>query len=204
MELSRKTKGIFLITVIFLIFGLEPLRSQAQIPEVLQTGTLQEQLDYIQDRTLIYNNFRAIREDMFLLVKKNSLDSLDKVKKNILELSLLLNNMNKEKDSLSNLLEDTRSELNLAIDNRDNIAFLGIPMNKTGYNLLVWVIIAILSTLLALGFLIYSRNRIAAINCKKETEGIREEFENYKTTSRERREKLVMEHFNEIKKLKER
>jgi hypothetical protein len=185
-----------------ILSGTKPLAAQA-LPEVLQEGTLQEQLDYIQNRTLIYENFRAVREDMFQKVKNNSLDSLKSARAQMHELSRRISNLDYKIDSLSLILADTRGELDTAVENRDNISFVGIPLNKTAYNMLVWVIIGGLSILLLLGIFLYLRNRIVMGNTLNEISELKEEFENYKKSSRERREKLVMEHFNEIKKFKE-
>ncbi len=192
-----------IIMLAFIISIPKASTGQPSMPEILQTGTLEEQLDYIQERTLIYNNFRAIREDMFLQVKKNSLDSLAGARRVVNELTADLNSRDMDMDSLSALLDDTREDLNLAIRNRDNIAFLGIPMNKTAYNLLVWLIIAGLATLLILGSLIFTRNRLVTSKAMRELEELNQEFESYRKSSREKREKLVIEHFNEIKRLKE-
>ncbi len=203
MKLTGKKTRIFLVILILIFPGIKQLSAQAS-PEILQTGTLEEQLDYIQNRTIIYENFRAIREDMFQRIKNNSLDSLNHVKNQMQELSMQLLSQDNEMDSLSVLLDQARNELNMAIKNRDNIVFLGIPMNKTGYNMLVWLIIGGLAALLLIGLVIYQKNRIITSNSLNEIEELKTDFETYKKNSREQREKLVMDHFNEIKKYKER
>lgn len=202
MTLPGKKTGILLMVLALILSGTKPLAAQS-LPEVLQEGTLQEQLDYIHNRTLIYENFRAIREDMFQKVKNNSLDSLKSARAQMHDLSMQINNLDSRIDSLSLLLTDTRGELDTAVENRDNISFVGIPMNKMAYNMLVWIIIGGLAILLLLGLFLYFRNRIIMVNTLNEIGELKEEFENYKKTSRERREKLVMDHFNEIKKFKE-
>jgi hypothetical protein len=202
MTLPGKKTGILLMLFALILSGTKPLAAQG-LPEVLQEGTLQEQLDYIQNRTLIYENFRAVREDMFQKVKNNSLDSLRSARAQMHGLSMQINNLDSRIDSLSFLLAGTRGDLNTAVENRDNISFVGIPMNKTAYNMLVWIIIGGLTILLLLGLFFYFRNRVIMVNTLNEIGELKEEFENYKKNSRERREKLVMEHFNEIKKFKE-
>jgi ATP-dependent Zn protease len=202
MTHSRKKRWIILIVFTLVITGIKPGSGQG-LPEVLQEGTLQEQLEFIQNRTLIYENFRAVREDMFQKVKNNSLDSLNAAKQKMNELSMQINELDTEIGSLSTLLGDTRNELNIAIDNRDNISFLGIPMNKAGYNMFVWIIIGGLTILLIIGIMLYFRNRSVTASTLNEFGELREEFEQYKKKSREQREKLVMEHFNEVKKFKE-
>lgn len=202
MSTTGKLKQIAFIIFVIVVQVPDSLQGQTGIPGILEDGTLQEQMDYIQERTRIYDNFRAIREDMFQKVMNNSLDSLVNAKREIGSLTSDINSLHSEIDSLSALLENTRDDLDLAVRNRDSIAFLGIPMNKTGYNLMVWVIIAALATLLVLGLMIYSRNQILTSRTLRELEELKQEFENYRISSREKREKLVMEHFNEIKKLK--
>ncbi len=189
-----------LVTILFIS---EPAAGQPAMPETLQSGTLREQLDYIQERTRIYDNFRAIREDMFQKVKNNSLDSLAAAKSEITGLSGQLESRDADIDSLGILLEDARDEMRLAVRNRDSIGFLGIAMHKTGYNMLVWIIIAGLSFLLVLGFGIFRRNRNLMYKALEDIDELKEEFEGYKKRSRDLREKLVIEHFNEIKKLRE-
>ncbi|MFO7924967.1 MAG: hypothetical protein R6U58_14885 [Bacteroidales bacterium] len=202
MSTTGKLKQIAFIIFVIVVQVPDSLQGQTGIPGILEDGTLQEQMDYIQERTRIYDNFRAIREDMFQKVMNNSLDSLVNAKREIGSLTSDINSLHSEIDSLSALLENTRDDLDLAVRNRDSIAFLGIPMNKTGYNLMVWVIIAALATLLVLGLMIYSRNQVLTSRTLRELEELKQEFENYRISSREKREKLVMEHFNEIKKLK--
>lgn len=203
MKLSSKTNRIFFIAIILTVFSFGSSIGQSGLPEILQTGTLQEQLDYIEDRTLIYNNFRAIREDMFIMVKNNSLDSLDSIKSDKLNLELRLKNIDEDMDSLNAILEYTRDERDQAIENRDSMVFLGASMSKTGYNMTVWTIITVLAVLLALTLITYARNRTVTLNTLSEIDDLKDEFGSYKKNSREKREKLVMEHFQELKKYKE-
>ncbi len=201
MKKSANLKNFILIAVI-LISNMSNSTGQAQVPEVLQSGSMEEQLDYIQERTRIYENFRAIREDMFQLVKNNSLDSLNQVKADIRELAVQLEEKDRNMDSLNMQLAGVREELNLAVENRDRLFFLGIPMQKSGYNLLVWSIIVGLSLLFVLGLLIYLRNRAVTVRTLKDIDEIKDEFETFRKRSRETKERLVMDHFNELKKYK--
>ena len=66
------------LTLFTCSFLLEiPIAScQTAMPEVLDTGTLDNQFTYIHERTRIYENYRAIREDMFQKIRSNAMDSL--------------------------------------------------------------------------------------------------------------------------------
>lgn len=197
-------KQIFSLTVlvIILLFISNSGSGQTSIPEVLYNGSLSEQMKYLDEKTRIYENYRAIREDMFQLIKKNSLDSLNKVKGQIILLAGMNRNLVEKTDSLSVTLEQTKAELREAVTTKNSIKVLGIEINKNVYNSIMWVIIAVLSFILATGFMALKRNIIATRERKNEIEKLMADFEAYRQKTRIEREKMSMDHFNEIKKLK--
>jgi uncharacterized membrane-anchored protein YhcB (DUF1043 family) len=66
----------------------------------------------------------------------------------------------------------------------------------------MWMIVSGLLAILAIGFLAFKRNLSVTLNTKKELRELKDEFEAYRRTSREAREKTSMDHFKEIQKLK--
>ena len=175
---------------------------QSTIPEILEKGTLEEQLNYLEERTRIYEDYRAIREDMFQLVKKNSIDSLSSGKSRINSLIARNNNLSSEIDSLNNTLSLTRNDLDEAVRTKNTIRLLGMNLNKFAYNTIMWIITGVLCFLLVSGFLAFRRNISVTTETKKELEDLKNEFEEYRTKSRIEREKMSLDHFNEIKRLK--
>lgn len=175
---------------------------QSTIPEILEKGTLEEQLNYLEERTRIYEDYRAIREDMFQLVKKNSIDSLSSGKSRINSLIARNNNLSSEIDSLNNTLSLTRNDLDEAVRTKNSIRLLGMNLNKFAYNTIMWIITGVLCFLLVSGFLAFRRNISVTTETKKELEDLKNEFEEYRTKSRIEREKMSLDHFNEIKRLK--
>jgi hypothetical protein len=175
---------------------------QSTIPEILENGTLEEQLNYLEERTRIYEDYRAIREDMFQLVKKNSIDSLSSGKSRINSLIARNNNLSSEIDSLNNTLSLTRNDLDEAVRTKNTIRLLGMNLNKFAYNTIMWIITGVLCFLLVSGFLAFRRNISVTTETKKELEDLKNEFEEYRTKSRIEREKMSLDHFNEIKRLK--
>jgi preprotein translocase subunit SecF len=194
---------VVLIFAFTMICGIHDTHCQQRMPEVMDTGSIGEQLNYIHERTLIYENYRAIREDIFQKMRSNTMDTLLAVKENIDELDKLLSGSNAQGDSLNRYLTRTKEELDQTIKNKNSLTFLGIKMSKTLYNTIMWSVIIALGVILILVFLSFSRNRTVTVQTRKDLEDIREEFDNYRTTSRERYEKLVVSHHHEIKKLKE-
>ena len=176
--------------------------SQTSMPETLLKGTLKEQMDYVQDKTRIYEEYRAVREDMFQKIKVNSIDSLNKAKAEINSLRLTATARNLTIDSLNTSVETVKTDLEKMTKTKNSIKLIGIEINKVAYNAFMWILIAALAGLLAIGFMAFKRNHTVTAHTKKEIEELKKEFEAYRKASREAREKMSMAHFNELKKLR--
>lgn len=190
------------VIFVFLLLLSGNLYSQTGIPEELNSRPIQDQLDWLENRTRIYDNFRAIREDMFQKIKNNVSDSLRADDKKIAELTRRASSLNRQIDSLENTLQTTKTSLDDMTDTKNSINILGMNVNKITYNSIVWTIIAGLIVLLLLGFVVFRRNQALTLSTQKELKDLKDEFEEYRKTTRLAREKMTMDHFNEIKKLR--
>ena len=192
----------FTVTIIIILTGTIKSIGQSPMPEILEQGTIREQMNYLEERTRIYENYRAIREDMFQMIKRNAVDSLLKVQGQVTILAGMNKNLLARIDSLTISLTDTKSLLAEAVSTKENIGVLGMNLNKTAYNSIMWVIVGILLSLLALGFLVFKRNLTVMLRTKKDHDELKIEFEAYRQKKRIEIEKMGMDHFNEIRKLK--
>ncbi len=193
--------GILLLLILQIAVTFKA-ESQTTMPEILSKGTLKEQMDYINEKTRIYEEYRAIREDMFQKIRGNSIDSLKAAKNVITGFRKNVNNLNTTIDSLNTSLETVKTNLDQMTKSKNSISLMGIEVNKTAYNAVMWIIIAVLAGILAVGFLVFKRNHVVTTHTKKEIEDLKREFEAYRKASREAREKMSMAHFNELKKLR--
>ncbi len=182
--------------------SVQSLNAQYVTPAILDTASLESQMTYIQERTRIYNDFRAIREDIFLKMKRNALDSLNEAKLEIATLNSRLTERNFQIETLNSDLGRAKNERDEAIRNKDSFSFLGMQMNKILYNTIVWFSILGLAVLAVFLLLLYKRTRVVTVQTKKEFNEIKGEFETHKKSSREKYEKLVVSHHSEIMKLK--
>jgi hypothetical protein len=185
-----------MITVVIKVNG------QTTLPDELSKNTIKEQVNYIEEHTRIYENYRAIREDMFQKINRNFLDSLSAGKGRIAGLNNLTSTLKRSTDSLNTLLETTRISLRETTTTKNNIRVFGMEINKVAYNTVMWTIVAGLLVILAIGFLVFKRNLIVNIRTGKELKELKDEFEAYRQSSRIAREKMAMDHFNEMKKLR--
>ena len=199
--MSRLLVRFYIISAIVLA-GTARSNCQNEVPEVLKQGTISEQLKYLDEHTKIYDNYRAIREDMFRNISKNTLDTLTKAKKRINGLILHTTSLDNQIDSLKKSLEASNNELLKVSNTKNSISVLGLEVNKKTYNGVMWILLAVLVLLLIIGFLTFRLNRTITLRTKKDLNELQEEFEAYRTKSRLEREKMTIDHFNEIKKLK--
>lgn len=185
-----------------LITGSVTLRAQYMMPAEMDSSSIESQLNYLQERTRIYNDFRAIRDDIFLKMRRNVLDSLDEVKLEVARLNSELSERDFQIETLNSDLKRAKNERDQAIRTKDALSFFGIRMNKALYNTIMWLIVLLLAAAAIILFLLFKRSHVVTIQTKKELENIQGDYETYRKSSREKYEKLVVNHHNEIMKLK--
>jgi hypothetical protein len=191
----------YLIITVVIITAMK-VTGQAVMPDELIKNPLKEQLKYLEGKTIIYENYRAIREDMFQKLKSNVNDSLSATDKKIAGLNKKTLLLSTSIDSLRADLELTKTSLAEMTRMKNSLKVIGLNVNKDTYNGIMWTILGGLVALLLIGLLVFQRNLSTTSNTKKEFQELKDEYEGYRKTSREAREKITMDHFNEIKRLK--
>jgi hypothetical protein len=190
------------LTITVLIIAFLKAEGQTAMPDVLFKNSLKEQMNYLDEHTKIYETYRAIREDMFQKLKANVSDTMSAVKNKIAGLYLTRSVLTMKIDSLTKSLAATNTSLDEITKSKNSISVIGLEINKSSYNKVMWTILAALLATLVLGFLAFKRNMTILSDTKKEFQDLKDEFEAYRKTSREAREKMTMAHFLELKKLK--
>lgn len=199
--MNRSAIRFAVIPLIMMLFSSEG-SGQTTMPETLVKGTVKDQMNYINEKTMIYENYRAIREDMFQMIKNNAIDSLDRAKKGISIFEGDIKTLNNRIDSLKNSLISTKEELSEMTRTKNAITILGINLNKKVYNSIMWIITASLAALLTIGYLAFKRSYTITRNTKREFNELKEEFEEHRKKTRLDREKMSMDHFKEIQKMR--
>lgn len=193
-------KKVLLLSVF--VFSVTLASGQTKMPEELTTATINGQIEYVEDHTRIYDNFRAIREDIYQKLNKNIIDSLAAEKGRIIELKKAGSVLTQKNDSLTMLLGATRNDLASVTATKNKIRVLGLELKKGVYNTIMWTILGVALLLLAIGFLIFKRNLVVLLRTEKDLKELKEEFAAYKQSSRLAREKVEMDLFRANQKLK--
>jgi len=196
-----KYTALLLFTGLF-ISMMQAVQAQAGASAVLDSAILEAQLDYIHENTRVYNDFRAIRDDIFRKLKRNVMDTLNASRLEVEELNSRLSERNFQIETLTKELARIKNEKDDAIKNRDNLSFFGIQMKKALYNSVMWFIILGLAALAVILIMLYRRTHQVTKEVKKELQSTQDEFGQYRKSSREKYEKLVVSHHSEIMRLK--
>jgi hypothetical protein len=186
-----------------LFSSFHPLaHAQSGALAVLDSALLEAQLEYIHENTRVYNNFRAIREDIFLKLKGNVMDTLVEQKLLVEQLNSQLTERDFQIETLNTDLVRTKNERDEAIKNKNSLSLLGMNLNKALYNSVMWFIILGLAALAAVMLVLFRRAHSVTSQVKSDLEATQEEFDQYRKNAREKYEKLVVSHHHEIMKLK--
>lgn len=198
----NQPKVLFVMLLAVMVLADIQVSGQSTMPDVLKKGSLKEQFNYLDEHTKIYEDYRAIREDMFQQVKANVSDTLTSVYNTMKVINKTTSTLNQTIDTLRTNLGSTQVRLDEMTKTKNSISVIGMEVNKSTYNRVMWTILAGLVAALLVGFFVFKRNLLATANTNKEFQELKTEFEAYRKTSREAREKMTMDHFNEIKRLK--
>jgi len=192
------------LLLFFLISSFSPsLQAQSNtIIAVLDSASFEDQLEFLHEKTRVYNDFRAIREDVFLLMKKNAIDTVRKEKLEVARLNSELSERDFQIETLNTDLSRTKTERDQSIRTKDSFTFLGMEVQKGVYNTIMWIVVLGLVAVGVILFLLFKRSFVVTSQTKQELESIQEEYEVYRKSSREKYEKLVVNHHSEIMKLK--
>ena len=125
------TSILNLMIFLFLISITSSLKAQSNtILAVLDSASLEAQLEYLQQKTRVYDEFRAIRDDVFRKAKRNALDSLNVQKLEVARLNSEISEREFEIETLNTNLSRTKSEKDQAIRTKDSFVFFGMKTQK--------------------------------------------------------------------------
>ncbi len=166
----------------------------------LDNGTIESQFDYLYRKSSSYQEYKVVKQTFYYKIKKNVLDSLKLLKKELATTKQVVTAQNTEVNELKGALKTTNDNLTNVTKEKDNIKLLGISLTKTSYNTVLWSII--IGLVLFLLFFIYRFKNSNSVTkqANKSLAEIEEEFFAFKTIALEREQKVRRELQDEINK----
>ncbi len=194
---------LFTFLFFYLLSGMEQAAAQDSTTEtILKEGTIEEQFNYISEKSRVYNDHKVIKLNTYRKLKQNVFDTLKIKNEEAVASQLLLAEKNAEIDSLTSSLSVSMNNLETAIKERNSIPFLGIKMGKSLYNSIMWAIVILLLASLILFILLYKRSNVITVRALNDLEETRDEFEKHRKKALERQEEVVRKYHAELNKVK--
>lgn len=197
-------RGIWLLAISMLPligFGQSAPESEEEQPS-LDGGTLKSQYDYLINESNDYQEYKVIRKTWVAKFEQSLNDSLIAQQKSRDEAAQLALQQSNTIKQLEEELATTRDSLEITQVEKANMKWLGVPMEKTSYRVLMWSVIGVLALITAILFFMYKNSHAVTRSTKEKFEDLDEEFTEYKKRSLEREQKLRRELQDEINKQK--
>ena len=181
--------------VVLFVFGL--MNAQNTLEKPTQLATL---FDSIYTISNSYDRYKIIKKIYFQDLKRQSLDSVENYKQQLIEKESLLKLEIQNFESLKTLADLTQIALNQSLQKENSITFFGAAMSKKNYNLILWSIVLLL--LLGLCYYIYKFNNNKHLTKKAQNSltEIEQELTAYRKRSLENEQKLRRKLQDEINK----
>lgn len=168
----------------------------------LNNGTIESQFDYLYRKSSSYQEYKVVKKTFYQKIKGNVLDSMQALKKDLVDTKKLVEVQGNEIKSLKSDLLTTNDNLISVTKEKDDIKFLGMPMTKASYNSLLWSIIFSLVALLLFFIFRFKSSNTITVQSKNLLNDTEKEFEAYKAKALEREQKVRRELQNELNKQK--
>ena len=175
---------------------------ETQEKPFIEKGTIENQFDFIFEKSYKFEDFKSIRIPWFLTLKSHVLDSLKTIKKELKKTQKLAQSKDGLLDSLKTELAKTKEDLSTVTKEKDSFRLFGILMSKTTYSSFMWIVILSLSGLLVFFILLFKRNHVITSQTKTSLSEVKEEFETFRKRSLGREEKMARKHLDEMNKYK--
>jgi len=169
---------------------------------ILDTATIEEQVREVIDIARVYNDHKVIKVSVANKLKRHVLDTIMHIKQVNTQQIAKIQSLSTEIDTLNNQMMVLQTNLDEAIQTKRSIEIFGIEIDKVLYNSVMWLLLAALLFLLVVLFLMYKRSFKVTNQTRKDLEELKETHDNYRKDSREKMEKLVVKHHQELKKYK--
>lgn len=135
-------KKLMRVLLLLLLIHTTNIASAQEFRE--EINSIDNQFDKIYKKATNYKNYKVILKEQYLNLKSNVLDSLKDSKRLILEIENRLHTKNSTLKKTKEQLVSAEFNLKEVIQKANSMTFMGVQLNKTSYNLLLWLLIIFL------------------------------------------------------------
>lgn len=166
----------------------------------LSQGNISEKFNELYSKSRNYKNYKIIKGFYFNQLKKQVLDSLTKEKTSLKEANKNIRKLQNQIGDLQNKLQQFNKQITRLKSENNSINFLGIPVEKSRYQWIVWSLIGILTLALLYFIYLFKTSHKVTKAAKESLSKLEEEYNNFRSISLEREQLLKRQLLDEQKK----
>lgn len=182
---------ILLIGLVFFAMSV-PQPTYGQLTDST-SQTLEQQYRRLLKISTTYQEYKVVKSVNLDEFWGNISDSLRVTMQKQAELNAEIQKLNEKLFNTENQLKKVQAELDASNFDRDHITLLGVPVSKTTYKTVIWIIILVLAFLAILFFSRFQKSNKLTRKAKKDFETLQTEYDNYKKKARDKELKLKRE-----------
>ncbi|MFD2600244.1 hypothetical protein ACFSQ3_14900 [Sphingobacterium corticis] len=133
---------------------------------------------------------KLIRKTNLEILRKNTLDTINRLKKEIADINQANSSSVATTKSLRDSVSTLEGDLRVERDRTDSISFLGIDFQKSSYHTMVWALIFVFAIAFIASFFAFKKSKIDTVEHKKTVEELQEELQAFKKKSMEKEQLL--------------
>ncbi|HLT32264.1 MAG TPA: hypothetical protein VKZ98_00610 [Aquaticitalea sp.] len=156
----------------------------------LTEGTIANQFEYVIQKSYSYQEYKNVKKAWLYQLKAHTLDTLKALQNDLTHTQKTVDSLVQEIGTIKTNLANTQSNLKNTIEEKDNMSLFGMPMSKSNYSAIMWVIIGVLFALLLLFIYKFRNSNAVTRQSNKALEDTELEFEEHRRNALER-EQLV-------------
>lgn len=194
---------LMLVSLIGILnFGSAQSGEQPEQKLSLNDGTIDNQFEFVIRRSNSWQDFKVIKKTWMYALKAHTIDSLNALQSELDSTYKVVETQKNEIANLQSNLSSTQSTLDATNIEKDSMSLFGMQMSKTGYNTLMWSIIAGLLTLLIVFIIKFKNSNAVTRAAKKSLSETEAEFEEHRRIALEREQKVRRQLQDELNKQK--
>jgi hypothetical protein len=196
----KLTKSVIRYSIIIMVVLLSGIVKSQSASERLSPdkSDIEDQFNYLYQQSSDFEDYKMVRRWWITRLKSHVLDTLKAVEGELLATQTMVESRNVSIDSLNKVLATNSSTLNATIKEKNTLRLLGIAMDKSAYNSIMWTLIAGLAFTLVLFIIMFKRSHAIISETRKDLEEVKSEFEAFRKRALEREEGIVRRYHNEI------
>ena len=168
----------------------------------VNNATVEDQFIQVIEKSSKWETYKVVQETWLTNLRRNTLDSINSSKLEILNQKALVAEKERTVDTLQTALKETQEELVIAINNKNSFSVLGINTSKGFFLSITWIIILSLGVFSIVTLGLYRKSFAVIQKTKEELEKTVMELEDYRQETRKKQEQMVIQHHKEMQKLK--